>query len=736
MSEQSARRAIVLGGSMAGLFAARVLSESYAEVTVIDRDELTGVTGPRRGVPQGRHVHGLLSRGQQIIEELFPGLTDELTADGAARGDVGHDVRWYMNGEQLRRSRTGLVALTSRRPFLERHVRDRVRALPGVTFLEQCDVLRLRAAPDRGRITGVWVLRQEPGSAEEVLDADLVVDTTGRGSRTPAWLEELGYPRVEEAKHRIGLGYTTGHYRMPESFYGDDMAVNAVASPDVPRGVIVSKVDGDRSVVTAYGILGDHPPTDTEGFLSFVKSLPVPGVYEALVEAEPLDELVAYRFPANLRRHYERMTRFPDGLLVMGDAVCSFNPSYAQGMTVSALQALSLRGHLREGSEPEPLRYFRDLAKDAVDGAWSMSLSGDLAFPGVEGERTEEILAGHAYLGRVQAAAVHDPAVAGALTRVIGLVDSPDALTTPEIEQALLRHEERFPDNEQVKHMRIPVGDLVFDADVSGPEDGRPVLLLHGFPQSRRSWLEVVPLLNAAGLRTIAFDQRGYSPGARPSGVDAYTLPKIAEDAVGVLDALGLQSAHVVGHDWGAIVAWYLAARHPERVRTLTAVAFPHLDAYQHAFRNDPEQQKSSEYVDFLTAPGRAEAMLADGAVELRKWYHVADTVLTEEQIDRYMAVHTRPGALDSALNWYRVGTLFDDSTGGIGKVPVPTTFIWSRADPSVSNLAAEKTAEYVTGPYRLVTLEEASHWQPEEVPETVAEEIARQVRTHDADAG
>ncbi|GGP66440.1 epoxide hydrolase [Streptomyces abikoensis] len=279
--------------------------------------------------------------------------------------------------------------------------------------------------------------------------------------------------------------------------------------------------------------------------------------------------------------------------------------------------------------------------------------------------------------------------------------------------------------------MRITVNDLVFDADVSGPEDGRPVLLLHGFPQSRKSWLDVVPLLNAAGLRTIAFDQRGYSAGARPADVADYTLPKIAGDALGVLDALGLESAHVVGHDWGAIVAWHLAARHPGRVRTLTAVAFPHLDAYQHAFRNDPEQKKSSEYVDFLTAPGRAEAMLADGAVELRKWYHVVDTVLTDEQIDRYMALHTRPGTLDAALNWYRVGTLFDDSTP-MGDVPVPTTFIWSEADPSVSTLAAERTADHVTGPYRLVTLRDASHWQPEEVPETVADEIVRLVQEHD----
>ncbi|MCP3822799.1 FAD-binding monooxygenase [Streptomyces sp. A3M-1-3] len=442
MSNHRGERAVVLGSGLAGIFAARVLAESYAQVTVVDRDELSGVSGPRRGVPQGRHVHGLLARGQQIIEELFPGITEEMAAEGAHTGDVADDVRWYMNGEQLQKTPSGLVALTASRPFLERHVRARVQALPNVSLLERCNVLRLKASPDRGRITGVWVLRLEEGSTEEALDADLVIDTTGRGSRIPAWLEEFGYPRVEEAKHKIGLGYTTRHYRMRTDPYHGAMAINAVASPDLPRGVIVSKVDGNRSVVTAYGILGDHPPTVHEGFLAFIKTLPVPDLYEALLDAEPLDDLVAYRFPANLRRHYERMERFPAGLLVMGDAVCSFNPSYAQGMTVSAISTLTLRRHLREHSQPEPLRYFREVTEDAVDGAWAMAITSDLSFPGVEGNRSEEVLQGHEYIARVQAAAARDSEVAGVLMRVIGLIDPPEALTRPGIEQALRRSEE------------------------------------------------------------------------------------------------------------------------------------------------------------------------------------------------------------------------------------------------------------------------------------------------------
>ncbi|MFD0382208.1 hypothetical protein ACFQ2B_06520 [Streptomyces stramineus] len=170
--------------------------------------------------------------------------------------------------------------------------------------------------------------------------------------------------------------------------YGSDTAINIIGSPDLPRGAICAKVDGDRSVVTAYGVLGDHPPTDPEGLLAFVKSVAAPDVYDALQDAEPLDAPVAYRFPASLRRRYERMSRFPQGLLVTGDAMCSINPTYAQGMTVAALEAVTLRRHLASGTPPKPLAYLRDLATDAIDRAWDLMVGSDLSYPGVEGERT------------------------------------------------------------------------------------------------------------------------------------------------------------------------------------------------------------------------------------------------------------------------------------------------------------------------------------------------------------
>jgi 2-polyprenyl-6-methoxyphenol hydroxylase-like FAD-dependent oxidoreductase len=435
-------RAIVLGGSMAGLFAARVLADAYAEVLVVDRDELAGVTEPRRGVPQGRQVHGLQARGQQIIEELFPGFTDEIVAAGGVVGDMAGDIRWFLNGQRVAKVHTGLTSLTVTRPFLERHVRDRVSALPQVSFLERHDVVGLDATPDRTRVTGVRVARHGEGGAEQVLPADLVVDATGRGSRVPVWLEEAGYAPVEEERRKIGLGYASRLYtlRDGENPYEDgEISIGVISSPDTPRGAIAARQEGGQVIVTAYGILGDHPPADPEGFDAFLRSLRVPDIYKAVQSLDPLGDPVAYRFPANQRRRYEKLTRFPDGLLVTGDGVCSFNPAYAQGMTVAANAALTLRRHVTSGEPLQPLRYLEDLAREAVDGPWDLMVGGDLAFPGVEGERPPLTRLFLGYMKLVQEAAIHDPEVANAFMRVFGLVDTTDALLSPDLMLRVMR---------------------------------------------------------------------------------------------------------------------------------------------------------------------------------------------------------------------------------------------------------------------------------------------------------
>ncbi|HEV2887162.1 MAG TPA: hypothetical protein VGX49_09655, partial [Jatrophihabitans sp.] len=306
--------------------------------------------------------------------------------------------------------------------------------LPNVTFLQGRDIVGLQASKDRTEVTGVRVrptADTDPEAAEEVLRADLVVDATGRGSRTPLWLEDLGYPPVEETSKKIGLGYVTQHYRFKGDPLDGDLAIIPVASPALPRGAIFTKTDGGNFELSAYGMLGDHPPTDQAGFFQFVKSLAVPDIYQAVTKAKALDKPVAFRFPITTRRHYERMRRFPDGLLVTGDAVCSFNPVYAQGMTVAALGALTMRQHLRSGAAPHPQQYFADLARNVIDAPWDMTNTVDLSFPGVEGNRTPKVLAAQLYLSLVQAAATRDGQVTGAYMRAAGMVDRPEALMKP-----------------------------------------------------------------------------------------------------------------------------------------------------------------------------------------------------------------------------------------------------------------------------------------------------------------
>jgi 2-polyprenyl-6-methoxyphenol hydroxylase-like FAD-dependent oxidoreductase len=205
MNQQIGDRAVVLGAGMAGLLVANVLADAYGQVTVIDRDQLSETSIHRRGVPHGRHLHALAARGQQALEELFPGLTADLVASGAPAGSLLANARLYLSGHRLRQPDTGLVLLCASRPFLEAHLRARVRALPNVTLLDRCDVVGLATTPDGRRVTGARVLRRADGSAEEVLGADLVVDASGRGSRPPLWLEALGYARP--TKSRCGSGW-------------------------------------------------------------------------------------------------------------------------------------------------------------------------------------------------------------------------------------------------------------------------------------------------------------------------------------------------------------------------------------------------------------------------------------------------------------------------------------------------------------------------------------------------
>jgi 2-polyprenyl-6-methoxyphenol hydroxylase-like FAD-dependent oxidoreductase len=429
--------ALVLGGSMAGLLAARMLADAYGQVTVLDRDDLTVAAAPRRGAPQARHIHALLARGQQALEQLFPGLTAELESRGAPVGDMLGDARVLFGGHRLARADAGLPLVSVSRPLLEERVRARVRALPQVRFAPPGDVVALRSSPDRRRVTGVRVLRRADGSADEAVDADLVVDATGRGSRAPRWLEALGHERPEQEEVRIDVGYATRRYRLPSGALDGDLACVHGPTPDQPRGGALARLEDEIWMLTLFGLLGDHPPRDPDGFAAFARSLRFPDLFDAIADAEPIDDPVGYRFTADVRRRYERARGLPEGFLVMGDALCSFNPIYGQGMTAAALQALALRDHLplgRNGTQAA----IRALAR-AADAPWQLAVGADLAVPQVEGRRSPSIRLVNRYVSRLHAAAAHDSALSRAFLRVTGLVDRPEALLRPSVARRVLR---------------------------------------------------------------------------------------------------------------------------------------------------------------------------------------------------------------------------------------------------------------------------------------------------------
>ncbi|MCP2336091.1 NAD(P)/FAD-dependent oxidoreductase [Actinomadura rupiterrae] len=433
----STQLAVVLGGSVAGTLAARVLSEHYDQVVVVDRDEVLGVAGPRRGAPHTAHAHGLHARGQIILDRLFPAMMDDLRTMGIPVGDLG-EMRWYFNAKLIQPARTGLLSITAQRPVLEDYLRTQVAKLPNVDYRERTELLGLLASPGNERITGVRLQERADGAEPYELPADLVVDATGRGSRLPVWLEELGYDRPAEDRMKIGLTYTTRLYRSRPEMFDGVQSINPVASPAYPRGAFFGQVGEKECIVSLTGILGDHPPTDEEGFLEYARTLPVPDVYEGIKDAEPLTDPVSFQFPASVRRRYERLTRFPDRLLVIGDAICSFNPVYGQGMTVAAMEAMALSRQLRREPVPDARTFLRAVGR-VVNQPWDISTSGDLDFPGVQGERPLKVRMGNAYMAKLQAAATRDASLTDAFMRVAGLIDPPTALMKPKVMAKVLR---------------------------------------------------------------------------------------------------------------------------------------------------------------------------------------------------------------------------------------------------------------------------------------------------------
>jgi 2-polyprenyl-6-methoxyphenol hydroxylase-like FAD-dependent oxidoreductase len=434
-------RAVVLGASMAGMLAARVASEHYRMVTVVDRDELSTHALNRRGVPQGWHGHVLQAGGSAALEELFGGILDQLVAAGAPvwnDGDMSKTVIEYgghrfLPSGQLRDAPS--LYLPSR-ALLDSHVLQRLSELPNVTILDGYDVVGLAASDNQRRVTGVAVARRD-GADAAVLGADLVVDATGRGSRTPVFLEQLGYDRPHEDELVVNLSYTSQWIRLAPGAIRENM-VATFPKPGELTTVALLGHENDTWLMTVGTLAGQEPARDYADMLTIARRRLPEHIRVAVESAEPVGKTAHYRTPSSRWRRYDRMVRFPEGLVVTGDAVCSFNPIYGQGMTVAALDAVALRHCLRRGEQDLPRRFHQSSAK-SIGVAWRNAVSADLALPEIAGERPLGMRINNTFADWVLAANETDPVVTAQFFRVLSMLDAPTSLMRPLILARVVR---------------------------------------------------------------------------------------------------------------------------------------------------------------------------------------------------------------------------------------------------------------------------------------------------------
>lgn len=424
----------VLGGSIAGLLAAAAVAPHAVRVVVIDRDELPDQPGLRTGTPQVRHTHGVLATGRGAIERLLPGTGEDLLAQGAeGSGDIGSAGLWYIGGGLIADCQLDAQGLAVSRPLLEAYLRLRVRDLPNVTVLDRTDVLGLRS-DHPGVVTGVRIRDLTDETAhEEVLMADLVVDATGRPGRAARWFVEHGWPAGPEEKAVVGVRYATARLpRDPTDLDGRAFVISA-ATPEVPRAAAAIRQEDGTWALTIAGYTEHQPPVDPEGFRAFAHTLVAPEIGQLVDRHEFIGDIAHHRFPHCVRRRIEQV-RLPERYAVIGDAISSFDPTFGQGMSVAALEAVSLGdclSVLRPGELSGVLSGYHRQAVTLVDHVWSLVVGAVVQLDGVTGTRPR----GHGvvapYVRAAQRAAREDVHVARALMRVVNLLAPPESLMAP-----------------------------------------------------------------------------------------------------------------------------------------------------------------------------------------------------------------------------------------------------------------------------------------------------------------
>lgn len=432
--------AVVIGGSMAGLLAARILVEHFERVTVVERDRLPQQPEQRPGVPQAHHVHVLLTQGQRILEQLFPGIKAELAAAGAPSVDWVAECPVLNLWGWVSPSSSDLITRTCSRAFLESVVRRRLSNYSNLQFLPTTQVKGLLSDNSNSRVKGVELYGCDDFHTTE-LAADLIVDASGRNSQLPKWLEEIGYEAPTQTVINSFLGYSTRWYERPEGFQADWKALLVAAKPPHDkRGGVIFPIEGNRWQVLVSGIGRDYPPTDEAGFMEFVRSLRTPAIYDALQSAKPLSPVYSYRRTENRWCHYEKLSRLPEGLLAIGDAVCAFNPVYGQGMTVAALSALTLNQCLqqqfryRKGNLTGLTKHFHKQLSKVLQTPWLMATGEDFRWETTSGGHPDKITQlMHRYMDQIMLLSISNPKIYRSFVEVTHLVKPSRTLFAPEI---------------------------------------------------------------------------------------------------------------------------------------------------------------------------------------------------------------------------------------------------------------------------------------------------------------
>jgi len=436
------RHAVVIGSSIAGLTAARVLTDHCQRVTILERDIASNAQEFRKGVPQARHPHVLLKGGEKALEGFFPGLTQELYERGAEPVNMGSDFEWFTMGQWRQKFTSSIVTVACSRPLLETCIRDRLAQNPKVTFVHESEVIGLLLDKTKTSVTGVRARSRCDQSVSEI-EATIVVDASGRDSDAPGWLQAWGFPTPKETSVTSKPGYATRIYAIPENHKGTWKAMYVQPSaPDLTRGGVLVPMEGNRWHVTMFGMAGDYPATGEEGFMEFAQSLPDQGIYEAIKHAKPLTEVWSFRRGENRLRHYDKLSRYVEGFLVFGDAVYALNPVYGQGMTVASLGAMELDKCLNEQQTTQANGDLSGLAKRfqkrlaiVIAGPWQMATGEDRCWNVDENMTPPDFVSRmmQNYIGKLLQITLTDSKVTEAFFHVQHMIEPPTLFFRPDI---------------------------------------------------------------------------------------------------------------------------------------------------------------------------------------------------------------------------------------------------------------------------------------------------------------